>query len=144
MKAKFLLRIATGCLLFFALGHSIGHFTRHNVNDPKAKEVLQHMMDNKFDMFGQLRSYDENYTGMSLNLIFTLLAFASMLWILSTQTEKHPQIVKNILVPITICVLGFSATSFFYFFTMPAITCLLTSILTAWAILKLNNKNAGG
>jgi len=142
MKPKLLLRIATGCLLFFAFGHSIGHFTRHNVNDPKAKEVLQQMTENKFDMFGQLRSYDENYTGMSLNLIFTLLAFASILWLLSSQTEKHSLIVKNILVPITICVFGFSVTSFLYFFTMPAITCLLTTILTTWAIFKLNDQNA--
>lgn len=142
MKPKLLLRIATGCMLFFAFGHSIGHFTRHNVNDPKAKEVLQQMTDNKFDMFGQLRSYDENYTGMSFNLIFTLLAIASILWIISAQTEKNPQIVKNILVPITICVFGFSVTSFLYFFTMPAITCLLTSILTTWTIFKLNDKNA--
>lgn len=143
MKPQLLLKIATGCLLFFAFGHSIGHFTRHNVNDPKAKEVLQHMAENKFDMFGELRSYDENYTGMSLNLIFTLLAFASILWLLSAQTEKHPQIVKTILVPITICILGFSLTSFRYFFNMPAITCLLTTILTSWAIFRLTNKNAG-
>jgi len=141
MKPKLLLWIATGCLLFFAIGHSIGHFTRHNVNDPKAKEVLHQMTENKFDMFGQLRSYDENYTGMSFNLIFTLLAFASILCLLSTQTEKHPQIVKNILVPITICVFGFSVTSFLYFFLMPAITCLFASILSSWTIFKLNYKN---
>ncbi|MDX2190882.1 MAG: hypothetical protein SFY32_13565 [Bacteroidota bacterium] len=141
MKPKLLLRIATGCLIFFAFGHSIGHLTRHNISDPKAKEVLQQMIDNKFDMFGQLRSFDENYTGMSLNLIFTLLAFASILWLLSTQTEKYPQMVKKILVPITICVLGFSVTSYLYFFTLPAITCLLASILTSWAIFKLTDNN---
>lgn len=141
MKPKFLLRAATGCLLFFAIGHSIGHFTRHDVNDPKAKAVLQQMIENKFDMFGQLRSYDENYTGMSLNLILTLLAFAFILWILSTQTEKQPLFAKSILVPITICILGFSVTSFCYFFTMPAITCLLAAILTSWSIFKLKDRD---
>src|SRR4051794_26120971 len=128
MKPKLLLRIATGCLLFFALGHSVGHFTRHDVSDPKAREVLRQMTENKFDMFGQLRSFDENYTGMSLNLIFTLLAMASVVWILSTHTETQPKLTRNILIPITLCVFGFCVTSFLYFFTMPAITCLLTSV----------------
>lgn len=142
MKPKLLLRIATGCLLFFALGHSFGHFTRHDVQDPKAKEVLKQMTENKFDMFGQLRSYDENYTGMSFNLIFTLLTLASVLWILSSQTEKQPLLAKSILVPLTICVFGYSVTSFLYFFTMPAITCLVAGTLTTISIFKLADKNA--
>lgn len=144
MKSKSLLRMAAGCLLFFALGHSIGHFTRHNVNDPRAKEVLRQMTENKFDMFGQLRSYDENYTGMSLNLIFTLLAFAAILFILSGQTTKQPIIVKNILIPVTICVLGFAATSFLYFFTLPAVACALASILTIMVISKLSSQLPAG
>lgn len=137
MNPKLLLRMATGCLLFFALGHSAGHFTRHNVTDAKAKEVLRQMTENKFDMFGQLRSYDENYTGMSLNLIFTLLSLACILWILSTWIEKQPILVKNILIPITICILGFGFTSFLYFFPIPAITCVIASILTATSIFTL-------
>lgn len=138
MKAKILLKIATGCLVFFAFGHSMGHATRHEVSDPKAKAVLQQMMENKFDMFGQMRSYDENYTGMSLNLIFTLLALATVLWILSTQTEKQAKLVKMILVPITICIVGFSITGFLYFFPLPAITCLLAAVLTTISIFRLS------
>ena len=76
MKPKILLRIAAGLLLFFAAGHSVGHFTRHDVKDPKAKEILGMMSDYKFDMFGKMRSYDDAYEGMSLNLIFTCDALA--------------------------------------------------------------------
>lgn len=137
MKPKTLLRIAAGCLLFFAAGHSMGHFKRHDVTDPKAKEVLQQMIENKFDMFGQLRSYDENYTGMSLNLIFTLLALAVVLWILSGHTEKQPVLVKQAVLPIGLCVLGFSITGFLYFFPVPAVTCLLAVGCIAAAVLKL-------
>lgn len=138
MSPKLLLRIAAGCLLFFAFGHSIGHFTRHDVRDPKALEVLRQMTENKFDMFGQLRSYDENYTGMSLNLIVTLLVVVSLLWILSGYTTQQPVFVKKLLVPIIFCMVGFSATSFLYFFNMPGFTCLLASLLTVWAFVKLN------
>lgn len=140
MKTKILLRAASGCLLFFAIGHSIGHVTRHTVTDPKAQEVLNIMSENKFDMFGQMRSYDENYTGMSLNLIFTLLAFVCILWLLSGQVETQPQFVRNMLLPIAICVLGFCATSFLFFFPVPAITCLLASILLLIAIVVLTKK----
>lgn len=137
MKPKILLRVASGCLLFFATGHSMGHFKRHEVTDPVAKEVLRQMTENKFDMFGQLRSYDENYTGMSLNLIFTLLAMAAVLWILAGYAEKHAAPVKQVLVPLGLCVLGFSVTSFLYFFPVPAVTCLLASVCITAAVLKL-------
>lgn len=144
MKTKILIRIAAGCLLFFAMGHSIGHFTRHNVTEPKAKEILQRMIDNKFDMFGQMRSYDENYNGMSLNLIFTLIAFTILLWILFSDANNHYKSVKYLLIPIAICILGFSVTSFLYFFPMPAIACLIASILLIISIVKpdeIRNKN---
>lgn len=141
MKTKILLRIAAGCLLFFSLGHSIGHFTRHNVTDPKAKEVLQLMTENKFDMFGQVRSYDDNYTGMSFNLIFTLIAFLIVIWLLSNQVDNQPKFIRNLLIPIAICVLGFSITSFMYFFPLPAITCLIATILMTVSIIKLSNEN---
>lgn len=138
MKTKIILRIAAGCLLFFALGHSLGHFTRHNVTDPKAKEVLQIMIENKFDMFGQMRSYDENYTGMSLNLIFTLLSFVAFIWLLSYHVEKQPIFVRNLLLPITFCILGFCITGFLYFFLIPALTCLFATVLLLFGIVKLH------
>ena len=141
MKAKILLRLSAACLLFFAAGHSIGHFSRHNVTDPKAREILKLMAENKFDMFGKMRSYDENYTGMSLNLIFTLLALAAILWLISGITEKQPQFARNLLVPIALCVFGFSITSYLFFFTMPAVTCLLASMLIALSIYKLREIN---
>ncbi len=142
MKPKLLLRIAAFCLLFFAAGHTIGHFSRHATKDPKALSVLKQMSENKFDMFGQLRSYDENYTGMSFNLIFTLLSFAAILWILSAASERQPIIARHILIPIIICVLGFGITSFLYFFPMPAVTCFLAAGLIALAIVKLYRKVA--
>ena len=140
MKPKILLRIAAGCLLFFATGHSMGHFKRHDVTDPQAKEVLRQMMEHKFDMFGQLRSYDENYTGMSLNLIFTLLALTVVVWILAAYSEKQPGLVKQLLVPLGLCILGFSVTGFLYFFPVPAVTCLVAVALIAAAFVKLNDK----
>lgn len=141
MKAKLLLRVAAGCLLFFALGHSAGHFTRHNVTDPNALAVQKQMMENKFDMFGQLRSYDENYTGMSLNLIFTLLAFAAVLWLLSSHSDTQAGMVRNLLIPLTICISGFGVTSLLYFFPLPAISCFAATALMGVCIFKLRKQS---
>lgn len=141
MKSKLLIRLAAGCLLFFALGHTIGHFTRHDVNDPKAQEVLNIMAAEKFDMFGQMRSYDENYTGMSANLILTLFAFIAILWSVSGITIDNRKLAISILIPVSLCVLGFSITGFLYFFMLPAVTCLLATLLLCIAIYNLAFKS---
>lgn len=137
MKPKLLIRLAACCLMFFALGHSIGHFTRHTTSDPKAQEVLHIMAVNKFDMFGQMRSYDENYTGMSTNLILNLLAFIIILWSVSGVTSENKKLAISVLIPVSLCVLGYSITGFLYFFTLPAVTCLLATIFLSLSVYKL-------
>jgi hypothetical protein len=137
MRAKLLIRIAAGCLLFFAVGHSIGHSTRRDTTDPKEQETLRVMIENKFDMFGQMRSYDDNYEGMSLNLIFTLLAFVGVLWVLSGAVNNAPSLVRNALIPIGICTVVFAVTAFLYFFLVPAITCVVAGILIFAAVVSI-------
>lgn len=137
MKPALLLRLAAIFLFVFATGHSIGHLTRHDVTDPKALEVQKQMIENKFDMFGTLRSYDENYEGMSLNLILCLLTFIALLWIASGFTEKAPGLVRKITLPLFVCILGFAMTSIFYFFPGPAVTCFLAAVCIAFARKRL-------
>lgn len=139
MKSKLLIRIATGFVLFFAAGHTIGHLTRHDVTDEKALEVQKMMMDYKFDMFGSMRSYDENYTGMSLNLIFTLVSMALLLWIISTDAVSNA--LKSILIlPIALCLLGFAFTSYQYFFIAPTVSCFLAFFLLILAYFRLKTE----
>lgn len=140
MNPKVLLRIAAGCMLFFACGHSIGHMNRSKIADPKAQEILQMMAEYKFNLFGEMRSYDDNYVGMSLNLIFTLVAFAIILWITSNWIEKEPKYTRAILIPIALGIAGFSVTGFIYFFSVPAYTCLIAFSLILITILKTQNQ----
>ena len=133
-KPKLLIRIAAGLILFFAFGHIMGHFTRYDVTDPKEKEVLQMMNNNKFDLFGQITSYDKMYTGMSMNLIFTLLAFTIILWHISNISTDNKKLATRLLLPVTFCVFGFSITSFLFFFPIPAITCLIAGLLSLFAL----------
>ena len=137
MNPKTLLRIAAVFLLVFATGHTIGHLTRHEVTDPKAVEVQRMMTEHKFDMFGTLRSYDENYEGMSLNLILTLLVFVVVLWILSGQATANPVLTRKILLPVFVCILGFALTSIFYFFPGPATMCFMAAACIGLTMKKL-------
>ena len=122
--------------MFFAIGHSIGHFTRHNTNDPQKRMVLDVMASHKFHMFGKLRSYDENYEGMSLNLIIVLVAFAAILWMLSSVKEANVQLFKVVLWPIAIVCLLLTVTGFVYFFPAPAVSSLVAFVLLLWALIK--------
>jgi hypothetical protein len=139
-KPKILIRIAAGLILFFAFGHSMGHFTRYDVTDLKEKEVLEMMISNKFDLFGQKTSYDEMYKGMSMNLIFTLLAFIIILWHISNISTDNKKLATKLLLPVIFCVFGFSITSFLFFFPIPAITCFLAGLISSFALIKLNAK----
>jgi len=140
MKPGILLKLAAGCTAFFATGHSIGHFTRHNISDLKAREVLRLMVETRFDMFGFMRTYDENYRGMSINLIITLIALTFILWTLAKHCETNVELSINILTLIMLLLLGFSITGFLFFFHVPAITCLVGAIFIGLSILQLKRR----
>jgi hypothetical protein len=138
---KLLIRIAAGCILFFAFGHSIGHFTRHDVTDSIVATVLKTMSDNSFDFFGHVTTYDGMYTGLSLDLIFTLIVFAIFLWHISNISSDNKKLAFNLLLPLTVCVFCFAITSYLYFFLVPAITCLISGILSTIALVNLKSSS---
>lgn len=123
--------------MFLALGHTVGHITRHSVTDPRARELQRPMMDDKFEMFGALRSYGENSTGLSMNMIATLLAFSIITWGLAGQVEKNGALVKVILIPMTFAVSIFAITGFVYSSLAPAITCLIAAALMGLVLARL-------
>jgi hypothetical protein len=137
MKPKLLLRITAGLVLFFAVGHSAGHFMRKSNLTPEAQEVLKGMESVKFDFNGSMRSFDLFYEGMSLNLIITLLAFTVIYWMLSNGVEYAPRLVKSILWPLALTMAAFTITGFMFFFIVPAVTCLAAAALTAIAIFRI-------
>jgi hypothetical protein len=137
MNPRLLLRIAAGLLIFFAVGHTVGHLTRHNVTDPRARELQRLMIDNKFEMYGQMRSYDENYTGLSMDMIAALLAFGIILWEVAGHVDGNTELVRTILIAMTFAVSMFAISGFVYFFLVPGITCLLAALLMGAALAGL-------
>lgn len=138
MKPTLALRLATFCILFFIGGHTIGHITRKDAADPKARQVFALMEEYKFPIGNQFRSYDEFYTGMSLNLIASLMVFALLLWVASEIAGKEPGACNKILFPVLLGTIAYTITGFLYFFVVPALTCLIASLLIAYSLYQLN------
>lgn len=128
---------AAGFLLFFAFGHTIGHFTRHKLSEIAAQKVLKSMQETRFNQFGKMRSFDENYRGMSFNLLVTLLSFAGILMILANQWQKNPDMTSWLLLPVSIATAVFTITGWRFFFPLPAITCLFATcslLIAQWQL----------
>jgi len=141
MKPKVLLRFASILLVVFALEQTVGYFTRHDTKDIRIQKVLKVMTENKFNMYGQMRSYDENYNGMALDLIFSLIAFSAVLWVLSIFAERNRVLVRTLLLPISFGLLGFSITGFLFFFPIPAYTSLFAAVLALIAMFSMVKKS---
>jgi hypothetical protein len=130
MNPRLLLRIAAAILFLLAAVHTVGHVTRHNVTDPRARELQRLMIDNKFAMYGQMRSYEDNYTGLSMDMIAALLAFGIILWEVAGHVDRNPALIRTILIAMTFALSMFAISGFVYFFLAPAILCLLGALLT--------------
>lgn len=142
MKVKLLLRVASSCVLFFALGHLVGHLTRKSSPDPKLQEVFRQMEEVKFPIGTQFRSYDEFFNGMSINLSITLAAIAVLLWMISNAASSAPKTCYMLLWPILLCLVGFAITGFVFFFLVPAVTCVAVSVLILMALNSLHKHNS--
>jgi hypothetical protein len=143
MNPKIMLRIAALTVVFFAFGHSIGHFTRKASTDSQAIAVFKAMEGYKFPIGSQFRSYDEFYEGMSLNLIITLLTMTAMLWILSGVAVQQPGLCLKLLWPLLLCLLAFSATGWRYFFLVPATTCVVAAFFIIGTMRRLKKEVSG-
>jgi hypothetical protein len=95
----------------------------------------------KFPIGSQMRSYDEFYEGMSLNLIITLLSLAAILWILSNFLSQAPKLCSQLLMPVLFCLSAFTITSALFFFMLPAITCAVASVLILIVIISIRNED---
>ncbi|TGL95227.1 hypothetical protein EHQ76_16615 [Leptospira barantonii] len=140
MKAKLFIRIASVLMIVFVAGHSTGHFTRYNTVEPQALSTISAMQQTKIPMEGVNRSYDQFYTGMSLNLSIVLISLVVLLWFLSDLSESNPRAALKLLIPVFFCISCFAVTGFIYFFIAPAAISTLgaLSLLIGIFLLRKN------
>ena len=137
MQPKLLLRIAACCIFFVAVGHTIGNWTRKQTTDPQQQEVFKKMESYKFDFNGSIRSWDNFYDGMSIDVSITLVVFTVLLWKISGAANTYPEFCTKLLWPVLACFVLFTITGFMYFFIVPAISTLLACIFIIIAMFQL-------
>src|ERR1700748_1069165 len=119
MNPKLLLRIAAVLVLLNAIGHTIVHFTRKEIDDPVIKDVINQMEIHQFKFGGSVCSLDGFLTGNSLATAITLFVMAALLWVLSGVSVKDARICATVLTPLLFIFIGFTITSALYFFIVP-------------------------
>lgn len=140
MKPRILLRIAAFFTFAVAVGHTIGHFTRKMTTDPTDKQVINQMEIHKFNFNGAMRSWDDFYEGLSLDISLTLVILTVLLWIIGNSTHRYPLFCFKLLWPVLVCFIGFTITGFLYFFLVPAICTLVASVMVMVAMFQLRRQ----
>jgi hypothetical protein len=137
MTPKILLRITVVLILLFAIGHITGHVTRKQTTDPVNKEVIRQMEQHKFNVNGSMRSWDDFYEALSLQVSLVLVVFTIIFWMLSGMTTKYPKVCYNLLGLFLICFIGFTITDFLYVFVIPWVISLVICILIIATMVQL-------
>ena len=137
MNPKILIRIAALTVLLLLIGQSMGMLMWDNPADAQKKTVVQLMKAVSTPFMGATKSLADFYTGNNW-LIFGfhgLVIF--ILWVLSAQIgSPQKRLVVTIVSAIALIYLIFSVVYFIYFFPLPIILSLLTSIFLGLGIIS--------
>jgi CHASE2 domain-containing sensor protein len=129
--------MAAFAVLLLLAGQSIGMLMWDNPVDAQKKTVVQMMKAISTPFMGSTKSLADYYKGNNW-LIFGLHALVIfILWVSSTQIESpQKKLAVTIVSAIALIYLIFSVVYFVYFFPLPIILSLLTSIFLGLAIKK--------
>jgi hypothetical protein len=137
MSPKIFVRIAAFAVLLLLIGQSLGMVMWDSPADVQKKAVVQMMKAVNTPFMGSTKSLADYYNGDNW-LIFGfhgLVIF--ILWVLSAQIgSPQKRVAVAIVSAIALIYLVFSVVYFLYFFPLPIILSLLTSIFLGLGIKK--------
>ena len=140
MKAKLLLRIASGLMIFHLIAHSYGHSTWKQTTDPIKQEVISQMTEHQFPFMGTNRAMGDYYNGYGYCITIALLFFAIVLWLVSCSLKDNAALAFKLLIATIGCLFIWSIDEFIFFFPFAACITLLAAILTLIAIIQIRNQ----
>ena len=137
MSPKIFTRIAAVAVLLLLVGQSMGMLTWDNPADGQKRTVVQMMKAVSTPFMGSTKSVADYYNGDNW-LIFGFHALVIfILWVLSAQIGSgQKRSAVTIVSAIALIYLVFSGVYWAYFFPLPTILSLLTSISLGLAIKK--------
>lgn len=127
MTSKLFLRIAFGLILFHLVGHTMGHLTWKETEDPVLSDIIQKMDSHAFEFMGTPQTLGGHHEGYSLMLGIVLIMLAVITWMFSTRVGQVHQL-RGVFVPIAIFFTVFGIVEAIYFFPLPGVTSLLAGV----------------
>lgn len=140
MKAKLLLRIASGLMIFHLIGHTFGHISWKKATDPVKQEVIKQMTEHKFPFMGASKSLGDFFEGYGWACSIAMIFFALILWFISGSLSEGKVLYQKILITLSICLFAWSIDEFIFFFPFAACTTLLAAVLTFISVLQLRTQ----
>jgi hypothetical protein len=133
MKTSLLYRIASGLLILFALGHTLG-FRRV---DPRwgIDSIIRALRSTHFDVQGLNRNYWDFYTGFGLFVTVLLVFVAVLSWQLGNLSKESLLAMPVVTWGLAMCFVVVTFLSWKYFFVLPIIfsgIITICLILAAW------------
>jgi hypothetical protein len=137
MRPQILVRLGAFSILALLLGQTIGMMTWGNPADGRKKDVVQMMKAISTPFMGSTKSLADYYNGNNW-LIFGFHGLAIfILLVLATQigsSQKRTAIIISS--AIALIYFTFSVVYYVYFFPLPVILSLLTSVFLGFAVKK--------
>ncbi|SKB77655.1 LIC_13387 family protein [Dyadobacter psychrophilus] len=135
MSSKILLRIAAALIVVHLLGHSVGHSTWDEPEDPKMGAVVKVMKSYSANFMGASKTMAEYYHGYSLMIFGLFIMTILLLWSISGFVNEQKNIANKLLLPIGIIYILFGVVEFRYFFPFAAGISLCAGLCTLLAVI---------
>ena len=132
MKATVLFRIASGLLVLFAVGHTLG-FLNFKPPSPEGLAVREAMNNVHFQVRNASFSYGGFYRGFGLFVTAYLLFSAFLAWYLSGLASTNPQAIGALGWAFFALQLASLGLSWVYFFAAPTVLSALVALCVGWA-----------
>jgi len=127
------LRIAAVLALLLGLGHSSG-FPWTPDQTPAGLDVVKQMQALHLDAMGFDRSYFDFYVGFGITCGIANLAFAVLLWQLSSLAKTDAARMRPMMTTLLVVFAGYAFIDFLYFFTAPIVLTVPAALSLALAV----------
>ena len=132
MNATLLYRIASGVLVFFAIGHTYG-FLHFKPPSPEVQAVWDGMRNAQFQIGSFRVTIRGFYNGFGL-LVTTYMCFTAFLsWHLGNLARTNPAAIGGLGWAFVVVQLASLWLSWYYFFAGPVVFSALAVVCVAWA-----------
>jgi hypothetical protein len=129
MKSRTLLFISLGFIAFHIFGHTMGHFTWKEVNDPVLTQTIREMYSHKFQFMGTDQSLGGHHDGFSILFEILLLTFAALTWYVARAVGTVATTLKPVLLIMALALLACGVVELIYFFPLAGGSSIIAGAL---------------